>query len=396
MPWKESHPMCERAAFIRAWEEEESTSMSALCRRFGVSRPTGYKWLVRFLQQGEEGLLERSRAPVHHVNAICSEMERAILAVRDKHNEYGPKKIRVVLGREWPEHQIPASSTIGDILKRNGVVPDRKFRRRSTPSAQPLAHATEANKVWCADFKGWFCTQDGQRIDPLTVTDAHTRYLLACQEMRGKTDTIHVKAVFDTLFRAYGLPERIRTDNGPPFASVGLSGISRLSAYWIRLGIVPERIRPATPSDNGRHERFHLTLKKATASPAASTRKKQQEAFDRFRKTYNEERPHEALGQKPPAMFYKPSFRPFPHRVPNARYGDDLVVRRVRGAGQIKWRGRDVGVTTALAYEPVGLQEVGDGLWLVFFCSVPIGLFDERKPHVLPLKLAKKYGLDFT
>lgn len=282
MPWKEIYPMCERAGFVQACREEIG-SMAELCRRFGISRKTGYKWLLRFLEEGEEGLYERSRAPLHHPNATCSEIEDAIMAIREKY-KYGPKKIRVKLSKDWREQQIPFLSTIGDILKRRGLVPDRKVRRRATPSAQPLAHATEANLVWCADFKGWFRTRDGHRIDPLTVTDACTRYLLACQEMRGKTDTEHVKAVFDTLFRTYGLPERIRTDNGPPFASTGLAGISRLSAYWIRQGIMPERIRPATPSDNGRHERFHLTLKQATASPPASTPKKQQEAFDRFRK----------------------------------------------------------------------------------------------------------------
>ena len=376
MPWKETSPMCERASFIRAVQQAED-SMAALCREFGISRKTGYKWLKRFAEEQGEGLKEHSRAPLRHPNATSAEMEAAIVKARRK-RRWGPKKLAVALAKEWPPEAIPGVSTIGDILKRKGLVAPRKVRRHGTPSAEPLAHATHCNRVWCVDFKGWFRTGDGQRVDPLTMTDAHTRYLLCCQGMCGKTDTEHVLAVFETVFRTHGLPERIRSDNGAPFASTGLAGLSRLSVWWIRLGIVPERIHPGTPSENGRHERFHLTLQQETATPPASTPKKQQEAFDRFRPIYNEERPHEALGQVTPASLYTPSPRPYPDKLPPIEYEDDMEVRRVRLGGQMKWNGRDVRVSQALIEQPVGLKPVADGVWHMYFCGVRIGTFDER------------------
>lgn len=389
MPWKETHPMCERATFILRHEQSDET-MAELCRQFGISRKTGYKWLERYAQEGEAGLHEHSRAPHRHPNRTVPEIEKAIVAIRQE-TKWGPKKIAVRLANTVLDGDIPSLSTIGDIVKRNGLVVPRKFRRHCSPSAHPLAHAVESNRVWCADFKGWFRTGNGRRVDPLTVSDAYSRYLLACQGMCGKTDTVHVKGIFEALFRAYGMPERIRTDNGSPFASTGLSGLSRLSVWWMRLGIVPERIRPATPSDNGRHERMHRTLKQDTATPPASTPKKQQEAFDRFLQYYNLERPHEALGQVVPASLYTASPRPYPARLPAVEYGDDLQTRRVRGAGQIKWRGHDVGVTQALAYETVGLKPIEDGVWMIYFCTMPIGIFEERKLRVRPLKGEEKH-----
>ena len=387
MPWKETHPMFERAAFIKACLEGEE-SMSSLCRRYGVSRKTGYKWLERYAREGDSGLLEHSRAPHQHPNMTSEEMEEAVVRIRQQHR-WGPKKIVTRLAQRYAAEDIPSMSTIGDIVKRNGLLVARKLRRHCTPSTQPLAHAVDSNRVWCADFKGWFYTSDGRRVDPLTVTDAHSRYLLACQGMRGKTDTAHVMGVFEALFRAYGMPERIRTDNGTPFASTGLAGLSRLSVWWMRLGIMPERIKPATPSENGRHERMHRTLKEDTASPPAGTPKKQQEAFDRFLRYYNEERPHEALGQVVPAAVYTASPRPYPSRMPAVEYGDDMLVRRVRGAGQMKWRGHDVLVTQALTYQAVGLRPVDDGVWEVHFCTTPIGIFEERKLRVRALKTGK-------
>lgn len=380
--------MCERATFIRSYERAEET-MAALCRKFGISRKTGYKWLERFVIEGEAGLREHSRAPHRHPNMTAPEIEKAIVAIRQG-TKWGPKKIAVRLANNVAQEDIPSLSTIGDIVKRNGLLVPRKFRRHCSPSAHPLAHAVESNRVWCADFKGWFRTGDGSRIDPLTVSDAYSRYLLACQGMCGKTDTVHVKGVFEALFRAYGMPERIRTDNGSPFASTGLAGLSRLAVWWMRLGIVPERIKPATPSENGRHERMHLTLKQDTAMPPASTPQKQQEAFEHFLNYYNAERPHEALGQVVPASVYTPSPRPYPARLPAVEYGDDLQMRRIRGAGQMKWRGHDVGVTQALSYETVGLKPLEDGVWMVYFCTMPIGIFEERKLRVRPLKKEEK------
>lgn len=380
--------MCERAAFVKAFNDGEE-SMAALCRRFGISRKTGYKWLERFAAEGDAGLLVRSRAPLTHPNATSDEVEDAIVRLRAQ-KKHGPKKLVVALGKEFPEESIPALSTIGDILKRNGLVEPRKLRRHCSPSTEPLAHADAPNRVWCADFKGWFCTGDGRRVDPLTATDGHTRYLFCCQGMCGKTDTLHVQAIFETVFRTFGLPERIRTDNGAPFASTGLAGLSRLSAWWIRLGITPERIQPGEPSQNGRHERFHRTLKEATLQPPARTPRLQQRVFDAFRVEYNEERPHEALGQVPPATLYTPSLRPYPARLAPIEYGDDMEVRRVRGGGQMQWRGKDISVTNALAGHPIGLLPVGEGRWDVYFCAVRIGVFDERKQKILALPVKRQ------
>lgn len=376
MPWKDVRPMCDRASFMKAYDEGEE-SMAALCRLFEVSRKTGYKWVARVEAEGDAGLAEKSRAPYSHPNATPREMEEAIIALRAKWR-WGPKKLAVALAKDWPVESIPALSTIGDILQRNGLVMPRKRRRRCTPSSEPLAHAVESNLVWCADFKGWFRTGDGQRVDPLTVTDAHARFLLACQGLSGKTDTVHVKAVFENLFRIYGMPERIRTDNGTPFASSGLAGLSQLSVWWMQLGITPERIRPGTPSDNGRHERFHRTLKDETLKPPASTPKKQQQAFERFQEVYNQERPHEALGQVPPAHVYTPSPRPYPARLPAVEYPDGMVVRRVGPSGQMKWKSNDVRVTYALMHQPIGLMPEDDGLWRVYFQDTCIGHFNER------------------
>jgi transposase InsO family protein len=351
--------------------------MAALCRRFGISRKTGYKWLGRFAEEGELGLLERSRAPASHPNATPEDLEAALVRLRGE-KQRGPKKLVVALAKEFPGRPLPSTSTVGDILKRNGLVAPRKKRRRCTPSESPLAHADAANRVWCADFKGWFLTGNGRRVDPLTVTDAHTRFLLGCQCMCGKTDTEHVKALFSTWFRQFGLPERIRTDNGAPFASTGLAGLSRLSVWWIRLGIEPERIRPATPSENGRHERFHRTLKEHTLEPAAQTPRLQQKRFDAFRDEYNHDRPHEALGQVPPGTLYTPSPRVYPARLPPLKYHDDMVTRRVRGGGQMQWCGRDVMVSNALCGETVGLKALEGGRWAVYFCQWRIGTFYER------------------
>ena len=388
MSWKETDPMLERCLFIEACLSGEET-MAGLCRRFGISRKTGYEWLRRYEALGAAGLSEQSRARLSHANATPPQMEAAIIALRQQRG-WGPKKLAKLLLKDWPAEAIPSQSTIGDILKRNGLVKPRKARRRCTPSSEPLGHAVQSNRVWCADFKGWFLTGDKQRVDPLTVTDAYSRYLLACQGMRGKTDTTHVMAVFETLFRSYGLPERIRTDNGPPFASTGLAGLSRLSVWWMRLGIVPERIEPGKPQQNGRHERFHLTLKNETASPAAPTARKQQRAFDAFQIVYNDERPHEALGQEVPASRYTSSARSFPTRLPTPEYADDMQTRRVRGAGQMKWSGSDVLVSQALSSQTIGLQPQDDGLWNVYFCTSCIGTFNERDRKVKPLKKSGK------
>jgi transposase InsO family protein len=368
--------MFERAAFVRAYEAQED-SLSALCRRFGVSRKTAYKWLQRVESEGEAGLLERSRAPHTHPNAIDAQWEERIRKLRQG-NTWGPKKVQARL-REAGNEGVPSVSTVANVLNRQGLVVPRVRKHRATPTTAPLAHATECNRVWCIDFKGWFRTQDGARIDPLTVTDACTRYLLCCQATPGCRDGAYVQARLEAAFRTYGLPERIRSDNGAPFASTGLGGLSALSVWWIRLGIVPERIAPGHPEQNGRHERFHLTLAQDTATPPAGTAGAQQRRFDAFQRTYNDERPHEALGQVPPGRLYVPSPRPYPARLAPVEYPEDWEVRRVRGSGQMKWAGHDVRVTAALTGEPVGLEPREDGMYGLYYSTLCIGVFDARR-----------------
>lgn len=386
MPWRETSTMCERLRFIMLLEEAEQ-SMSELCEQFGISRTTGYKWLERYNPADPASLADRSRAPHSQPRATSEAIVSAVIAERTAHRKWGPRKLAVNLAKRLDAELVPAASTIGDILKRHGLVPDRRRRRHATPSTQPLAHASSSNRVWCADFKGWFRTGDGARIEPLTVSDAYSRYLLCCQQIfDGKRDAAHVWALMELLFREYGLPERMRTDNGAPFATTGLAGLSRLSVWWMRLGIVPERIEPGEPSQNGRLERLHLTLKQETAQPPASTASRQQERFDRFRREYNEERPHEALGQVPPDRVYEPSPRAYPGRLPAVEYPYTMQVRMVRKAGQMKWGGRDVRVTEALAGEPVGLLPVAEGVWEVYYSAQKIGMFDEVAGRVYSLE----------
>src|SRR5689334_7643056 len=274
MPWKTSSVMEEKLRFVLEYDSGEYT-MRELCQRYGISRETGYVTLRRYRAAGIPGLLERRRATHQHQNQTPEELERMVLELRQAHMHWGPRKLKRILERNEPGRRWPAASTIGALLKREGLVVPRKKRRRTTPYSEPLAYAHGPNRVWCADFKGWFRSGDGERIDPLTMTDACSRYLLRCQAVE-KTDTARVQAIFEAAFREYGLPEAIRTDNGAPFASRALAGLSRLAVWWIKLGTVPERIEAGHPEQNGRHERMHLTLEQETAQPAAANRRAQQ------------------------------------------------------------------------------------------------------------------------
>lgn len=388
MGWKASCVMDERMKFIVDCESG-NLSMAESCRRAGISRKTGYKWLGRYVEEGLDGLQERSRASLRHPNAVEARTEQAILEMKRRHMTFGPAKIRVRLMHDEPEGVWPAVSTVGDILKRHGLVVSRKKRRRATPSSEPLRHCTQANDVWCADFKGWFCTRDGARCEPLTISDGASRYLLCCQTMVSGTGFEQVKPAFEIAFRHFGMPQAIRTDNGPPFATVALGGLSRLSVWWLRLGIQPERIRPGKPQDNGRHERMHRTLKAATAQPPQNTLRAQQRAFERFMHEYNEQRPHEALGQQTPATHYQPSPKSFPGRLPEAPpYPDEWRSRTVSKSGQIKWGGKEVQITAALRGERIGLKPIGDGVWEIYFLGLLLGRFHER--GLLVKRITKK------
>jgi transposase InsO family protein len=297
---------------------------------------------------------------------------------------WGPRKLKRILERDEPGRSWPAASTIGALLRREGLVVPRKKRRRTTPYSEPLAHADGPNRVWCADFKGWFRTADGERIDPLTISDAHSRYLLRCQAVE-KTDTDRVQAIFEAAFREFGMPTAIRTDNGAPFASRALAGLSRLAVWWIKLGIVPERIEAGHPEQNGRHERMHRTMKQEVADPPAANRRKQQRASDRFRQEYNEVRPHEALGMRTPAEVYEPSVRKFPEQVPEPEYPGYMLMRSVRRKGHFRWKKDDVFLSEVLWGERIGLLQEDDRWFTVYFAQHPIALFDSQQLRVAPL-----------
>ena len=355
--------------------------MRELCQFYGVARGTGYKWVERYDNGGLEGLQDLSRAPHRHPNEVSTEIEDLVISVREKHPSWGAPKIHARLKRDHGDKNIPVESTIGAILKRNGLTVSRKRRRRSRRESEPLAHAGAPNAVWCADYKGWFRCGDGTRIDPLTISDAYSRYLFRCQDLKA-ADYTHSKPVFEAAFREYGLPERMRTDNGAPFGSNGESGLTGISVWWIKLGIVPERITPGKPQQNGRHERMHRTLKQETASPPAANRRAQQDRFDQFRREYNQERPHEGLGQTTPESQYQPSPRAYPGRLREMEYPDDWQVRRVADGGQIRWAGDRVFVAHALKGEPVGLEPIDDRRWRVWFSFYEIGVLDGPKLRI--------------
>jgi transposase InsO family protein len=357
-------------------------TMTVLCSRFGISRQWGYELVRRYRLDGAAGLEPRSRAPHRPGRAMPVEVADAIIALRCEHPSWGPKKLRAVLERRSPDVAWPAPSSMGDLLRRVGLVKRRRRRRRALPLTRPFAPVRAPNDLWCIDFKGWFRTGDGQRCDPLTLSDADSRFLLACRVV--KPVGAAVDAVVDAAFRRYGLPSAIRSDNGPPFAGNGAGGLSRLAVKWIKLGIRIERTDPGAPEQNGRHERLHGTLKAETAAPPAGTRAAQQRRFDRFRPHYNEERPHEALGQETPASRYRPSARRYPRRIEEPVYAPEQAVRRVRGNGEIKWGGDLIFVSETLAGEPVGIAETETGDWLVRFADHLVGLIDRRTRRLRP------------
>ena len=369
MGWKETCAVEERVRFVVAVQKHED-SIAALCRRFGVSRRVGYKWLTRFETEGVAGLFDRSRAPLHHPQAIEDSIAERCLEVRRAHPTWGPLKVRAYLERAAPATEWPAASTIGELFDREGLTVKRKLRRRSPPSSAPFAHCEAANDIWCIDFKGWFLTGDGKRCEPLTLTDAHSRYLLRCQALP-RTDTGHVWPVLDAAFREFGLPRYLRSDNGSPFASCGAGGLSKLSVKLIKAGVTPERIDPGKPQQNGRHERMHLTLLQEVADPPANSMREQLKRLRDFQHLYNEERPHQALDNATPADRYQASSRRFDGVLREPDY-DDQEVRRVRYNGQIKLGGNMIYISRALVGEPVAVAETED-CWIVSYGPVMLG-----------------------
>ena len=381
--------MDQRVELIADWLRDEWT-MTELATRYQISRKTAYKWIARYEADPATGLAERSRAPHAHGRA-CAETHRArVLALRRRHPSWGPKKLRAILRAREPAEAWPAASTMGAWLKAARLSEPRRRTRYVVPLTSPLAAAVAPNDVWTADFKGWFRTGDGTRCDPLTIADACSRFVLCCR-ITALTQQA-VRPWFIRAFREYGLPRAVRTDNGSPFASTGPARLSALAVWWLKLGIQVDRIDPGHPEQNGRHERFHLTLQQeATASPAATPRA-QQRRFDRLRREFNGVRPHEALGQRPPARVYVASSRPYPETLDEPWYDATHQVRRVNPNGQIKWQGELVFVSEAMRREVVGLVETERGDWLVRFLHVELGRIDRRTRRFTPSWHGRRVG----
>lgn len=372
MAWKEVLPMDERVRFVLEVEKAEE-SVADLCRVYGISRKTGYKWIGRYEAEGMEGMRERLRRPKQSPNQTSLEWVKRILYQRVKHPKWGPKKLRKVLKEQGYSGPLPAVSTMGQILDRAGLVVSRKKRRKSwRGTSGPLTKPDRPNQVWAVDYKGWFRTRDGMRCEPLTISDVFSRYVLEARVVAHPTYEEARKA-FEKVFRTYGLPDLIRSDNGSPFASRGVGGLSRLSVWWMLQGIRVELIRPGHPEENGSHERMHLTMKQDTCCPPAAHRRAQQKRFNRWRQEFNDERPHEALGMDRPIQHYRSSERRHTGKLKQPIYDVSHRVRRVRSNGEIKWRGRRRFIGEALKGVLVGLKEIEPGWHQAYFGSVLLG-----------------------
>lgn len=381
MPWKETCAVQEREQFIRLWLSGRF-SKTGLCEQFGISRPTGDKWIRRHAEFGMTGLMDQSRAPLRHPNAIEAACCEQLVQLKLERPSWGPKKLLDLLRARHPCQHWPADSTGGEILKRAGLVKPRRARRKVPAHSQPFAECDAPNAVWSVDFKGDFRLGNGQRCYPLTISDNHSRYLFACQGVL-RPSAKAVRPWFEQVFKEYGLPWALRSDNGSPFASKALGGLSALSKWWIDLGIRPERIKPGRPDQNGRHERMHRSLK-AWMGEVAWDLARQQRCLEAFRREYNDERSHESLGRQTPAQLYRPSLRVYSSRIEPVTYGEELTVRQVRSKGEIKWRGQLLYVSEVLAGEPVALEPCGEGLWNLYYRFHPLGQVDDQNKRIVP------------
>lgn len=388
MPWKETNVLEERMKFVVAWKNG-GWSHSDLCDEFGISRVTGYKYLRQYELYGIDGLKNKSRRPKQHPKSVRTKIVKLILEERKEHPRWGARKLLASLSARF--HMIkdwPHPSTAGRILKSNGLIKEPKRRIKKQIIEQPFLHATGPNVVWCADFKGHFNVGDGNRCTPLTVTDAYSRYLLCCQIVP-KADTTNVINTFEHLFYEFGLPDAIRTDNGTPFASNALAGLSKLSVWWIKLGIKLERIDPGKPQQNGRHERMHKTLKEETALPPRSSLEEQAESFKKFQKEYNFKRPHESLKNRFPAEYYKKSKRKMKKKILPPYYPTSYEIGEVNDLGNLYFAGHRIFLSSALANEIVGLEEISDRHVKIHFYQVSLGVIDMYTGKLLQYKNPK-------
>ena len=388
MPFQTESASTKKLQFIHEWLSEE-WSFSKLCENYGISRPTGYKWVERYRREGVSGLAERSHANRVHPNALADKIEQWILAGRKEHPSWGPKKLVAWIQKRKGLERLCAVSTAGQILQRHGLLQPQVRHRHCTVASGPLVSYEGANAVWCIDFKGWFRLGNGQRCDPLTLTDGFSRYLLRCRGLP-RIELQGTRRICEAAFREFGLPGRIRSDNGAPFGSVAIGGLSALAIWWIKLGIVPERIAPGRPDQNGRHERMHLTMNETEQPKPAYDMARQQRRFNEFRQCYNEERPHEALRQKTPASIYRASDRHYTGKLQEPHYDAAVETRKVQRMGEFSWRGQPVFLSETLRGETIGLEEIDTEQWQIRFGAMVLGTIHNRTMKVVPLHGAKK------
>ena len=384
MPWKDIRPMDQKIKMISDWCERDD-NITSLAQKYALSRKTVYKWVKRYEAEGLDGLKDQSRAPKQCSNKTPDDIIKVLVAEKYKHRRWGPKKIIASLENRSPDEKWPAPSTAGEWFRKLGLSRKRRLRRKVPAYSEPFLKCSLPNDIWSADYKGQFRTDDNRLCYPLTITDNRSRYLLACQGLFGPRYE-ETKEVFKATFREYGMPHAIRIDNGIPFAARNVTGLSRLSIWWIKLGIVPERIAKGKPEQNGRHERMHRTLKECVISPPAASLPEQQERFDTFRIEYNEDRPHEALGQKPPASIYKKSDREYKEKLYHPEYDPSFSVRRVWHKGQIRFKGVYYYLSELLCGESIGLKEISDGVWQINFSFQPVSIINLHTKRLEPFE----------
>jgi transposase InsO family protein len=381
MPWKVINHMELKNQLVTD-HLKEHFSITDLSQKYGISRPTVYKWLERYEQLGIEGLKEQSRAPNHCPHRTSEEIINLVIQEKLQNRKRGPRKVRAQLKRRYPEIHFPATSTLAYWLKKEGLVEPRKKRKHVPPYTQPFCECHAPNNVWSIDYKGQFYMKNNRVCYPLTVSDNFSRYLLGCKALAGPR-YCPTRSCLEAIFRKYGLPDAIRSDNGTPFAGQCVGGLSRLSIWFIQLGIIPERIQKGCPQENGRHERMHRTLKSDALDPIARNLKEQQKEFDIFRHDFNNDRPHESLNDQTPSDYYKKSNRPYRTHPYPPEYGHDYIVRQVRQNGEIKFMGRMFYLTELLMGQPVGLKEIADGLWQLQYSFYALGSVDLRKNKII-------------
>ena len=383
MPWKVNTQVENRTTFALR-KLDGSSTMKDLCKEYGISRKTGYKWLNRFKRQGEEGLRNKSRRPKTQPHQTSESIVSAVIEEKRKHPKWGPKKLHCILSKRGLE-SLPSKATLGRILDRYGLVKKHKKRRgRLVRAPMQLTRPMYANHVWGVDFKGWFATQDGKRCEPLTISDLYSRYVIVCHGLRS-TKTLHVREVFEAVFRKYGKPLIIRSDNGVPFSSQSLSGLSSLSVWWMSLGIEPELMDPGHPEQNPEHERMHKTLKFEILDKAGRDLEAQQKIFNKWRNEFNTVRPHEAIGMKCPCELYEKSAHRYSKIIKPYQYEENMLVRSVKNTGWIKWQGKRLYLSKTLKKHQVGIKSITPTEYEVYFRTKKLGFIKAGDNKVLPM-----------